>query len=244
MKQLTEKKQKMSDFVVDEVAEAIAMTFCMASELLPSRNIILPHVQDPFKIGTGNAMLDFTKMRDEMSFLKPFAIREQYLEHAFVAYNHEMLTALKRFCEKKKMKLVHEVCCGTGWFAHWMKKYGIPIGKAVDNKTWGSYIKHNNFLPIVKKEDALKFVKHSGDADMIVLSWPYMNPLAHHIWDAMRPGQYLLYIGEGPGGCTADDGFFEAVSGHQIHNNKEFNKVAKAFIQFSGLHDMPELYKK
>jgi len=99
-------------------------------------------------------------------------------------------------------------------------------------------------LPIVTKEDAVRFVKRSGDADMIVCSWPYMNPLMHMIWNAMKPGQYLLYIGEDYGGCTADDGFFNAVSGHEIEDDKDFIKIKKSFIQFSGLHDRPVLYKK
>jgi hypothetical protein len=60
----------------------------------------------------------------------------------------------------------------------------------------------------------------------------------------MRPGQYLLYIGEGHGGCTADDGFFESTCDHQVLFDEAFNKVSKSFVQFVGLHDMPELYLK
>jgi hypothetical protein len=183
-------------------------------------------------------------MRDENKWMTPFVMREMYLEHAFVAYNDEMLMALKKFCDKKKMKVVHELCCGTGWFSHWMRKYGIPLKKAIDNKTWSTYKKEDKFLPIVTQDDAVRFVKTAGDADMFVLSWPYMDPLAHMIWNAMKPGQYLLYIGEGYGGCTADDSFFSATGAHQITNDKDFNKVEKAFLQFNGLHDRPELYKK
>jgi len=226
-----------------DVTEAIRSTFDLSSEKLPSRKVITQHVRDPYdNLLSIKSIKDIIK--DENKWMSPFVIREMYLEHSFVAYNDEMLTAMKKFCDKKKMKVVHELCCGTGWFSHWMKKYGIPLKEAVDNKTWAHYKKSNNFLPIVKQEDAVRFVKQAEDADMFVLSWPYMDPLAHMIWNAMKPGQYLLYIGESYGGCTADDGFFNAVERYEIKNDKDFDKIAKSFIQFNGLHDRPELYKK
>jgi hypothetical protein len=229
---------------IDEtVKTAIEMTFDLNAEKLPSRSILAPHLRDPYEnILSLGSITDI--LRDENKWMTPYVLREMYLEHAFVAYNHEMLVALKKFCDKKKMKVVHEICCGTGWFSHWMKKYGIPLKKAIDNKTWSTYKLENKFLPIVTQEDAVRFVKSAGDADMFVLSWPYMDPVAHMVWNAMKPGQYLLYIGEGYGGCTANDGFFDATGAHQVTNDKDFNKVEKAFLQFNGLHDRPELYLK
>lgn len=231
------------DSVSQDVKDAINATFDLNSERLPSRSVIAPHLRDPYdNILSLKAITDV--MRDEKTWMTPYAIRDLYLEHAFVVYTDEMLKAMKTFCDKHKMKIVHEVCCGTGWFSHWMKKYGIPLKEAVDNKTWKTYKLENKFLPFVKQDDAARFVKQSGDADMFVLSWPYMDPLAHMIWKNMKPGQYLMYIGEGYGGCTADEGFFNAVSQHQVRDDKEFNEIAKAFVQFNGLHDLPELYKK
>lgn len=228
---------------IDEsIVSAVSQTFDLNAKKLPSREILTPHLKDPYHALSLESIKDV--LSDRNKWMTPYVIREMYLDHAFVAYNDEMLTALKKFCDKKKMKVVHELCCGTGWFSHWMKKYGIPLDKAIDNKTWASYKTDNNWLPIVTQDDAVRFVKRSGDADMFVLSWPYMNPLAHMIWNAMKPGQYLLYIGEGEGGCTADSGFFDATGAYQITNDKDFNKVTKAFIQFNGLHDRPELYLK
>jgi hypothetical protein len=224
------------------ITEMVALTFDLSSDKLPSREVLMPHLRDPYSEVSLNAIKDI--LSDENKWMTPYAIREMYLDHAFVAYNDELLTALKKFCDRKKMKIVHEVCCGTGWFSHWMRKYGIPLDKAIDNKTWATYKMDNSFLPIVTQDDAVRFVKRSGDADMFVLSWPYMNPLAHMIWKAMKPGQYLLYIGEGKGGCTADSGFFHATGSYQITDDKDFNKVTNAFIRFRGLHDRPELYLK
>lgn len=227
----------------DEVTKAIEATFDLTAEKLPSRSIIAPYVKDPFENTFGIKPINDI-LSSENRWLTPFVVREMYLEHSFVAYTDEMLHAMKRFCDKKKFKKVHELCCGTGWFSHWMKKYGIPLDKAIDNKTWSTYKNDNKFLPIVTQNDAARFVKTAGDADMFVLSWPYMDPLARMIWDAMKPGQYLLYIGEDYGGCTADPSFFDAVQGCRIDNDKDFNKIVKSFVQFNGLHDRPELYQK
>lgn len=216
-----------------EVEEAIISTFDLSSKKLPSKKTIKPFLKE---------REGFSGVSD---FLTSYYIRELYLEHAFVAYNDEMLTSLKKFCDSKKMKVVHEVCCGTGWFSHWMKKYKIPLKKSIDNKTWISYNNRNNFLPNVIKQDAVKFVRNNRRfADMIVLSWPYMDNTATRIWNAMKPGQYLLYIGEDYGGCTADSSFFNAVRGCEITNDENFNKVYDSFVQFNGLHDNPKLYLK
>lgn len=236
-------QKKIGNLEIDQaVKKVINQTFDLKSEVLPSGEILKPFLKDPFDMSFAKGIIDV--MLDDKSFLTPYYIREMYLEHAFVAYTDEMLKALKTFCDSKGLKHVNELCCGTGWFSHWMKKYGIQLKNAVDNKTWSSYKEHDKFLPIVKKDDAVQFVRNNPEADMFVLSWPYMDPLARMIWDNMRSGQYMLYIGEGPGGCTADDSFFQAVHRHEITNNKEFNKVQKTFIQFRGLHDRPELYLK
>lgn len=243
MMAVTEKRYKdMVEYVDKNVLNAINRTFDINAEKLPSREIIAPHLKDPYRdLFSVGAIKDI--MTDENKWLTPFAIREVYLEHSFVAYNDEMLKAIKVFCDKHKMKVVHELCCGTGWFSHWMKKYGVPLKEAVDNKTWARYKNYNKFLPIVKKDDAVRFVKKNQDADMFILSWPYMDPVAHMIWKAMKPGQYLFYIGEDYGGCTADEGFHNAVESHRV-DDEEFNKITEAFLQFNGLHDVPVLYRK
>ena len=120
-----------------------------------------------------------------------------------------------------------------------MRKYGIPLVHAVDNKTW----KYENYLSTIVQDDAVEFVKRSGDADMFVLSWPYMNPLAAMIWKNMKPGQYLLYIGEGQGDCTANYEFFELTQDHRVDDEK-FRKVEDSFVRFAMLSDGPELYLK
>jgi len=242
MPPISRAKKKFGNLEIDQtVKKAVEQTFDINSKVLPSGKIIKPFLKEE-SLSLTKGILDI--MLDDKSFLTPYYLRELYLEHSFVVYTDEMLNTLRTFCNSKGLKHINELCCGTGWFSHWMKKYGIPLQNAVDNKTWFDYKKHDKFLPIVRKDDAVQFVRNNPQTDMFVLSWPYMDPLARMIWDNMRAGQYLLYIGEGEGGCTADDSFFEAVRNHEITNNKEFNLFKKEFIQFRGLYDRPELYLK
>ena len=219
-----------TSYSLDKIDKVIEQTFSLNSNKLPALVEIKPYV------GNFDFNVDFA--------LDSFAIREKYLKHCFVVYTDELLSALKDFCDKKEFTVINELCCGTGWFSHWMIKYGIPLKNATDNKSWGKYKANEAFLDIVKKEDAVRFVKNTPETDMYVLSWPYMDPLARMIWDAMKPGQYLLYIGEDWGGCTADESFFQAIDGFEIVDDEYFNKIDETFVQFWGIHDRPRLFKK
>lgn len=226
------------ELIPNEIMFEIEKTFDLNSSKLPSKEILKKHIKASF--------FDLTdeEKRDHIKYIMPMVIRDSYLENAFVAYTDEMLSALKAFVDKRGIKKIHELCCGTGWFSHWMRKYGINVETAVDNKSWAHYKALNNFLEIVKKEDAIRFVRKNPDADMFVLSWPYMDPTARNIWDSMRPGQLLLYIGENYGGCTADEHFFVAIQGHEINDDDMFEKIKDGFVQFRGINDEPRLFKK
>ena len=54
-----------------------------------------------------------------------------------------------------------------------------------------------------------------------------MTKLIAEAWDAAKPGRPLVYIGEGSGGCCAEEDFFE-----------RFKQVEHISIpQYDGLHD-------
>lgn len=217
--------------VPNDVQKCVKKTFDAKARSLPSRNEIYKYVNEPGSLGG-----------DVDRFMIPFAIRELYLENSFVAYNHEFMVALWELCQALEIKRVSEVLCGTGWLSHWMKKYNIPVKHSVDNKTWPRY-NGKQFLRLVKRMDAVKHVKRCRKVDMFVMSWPYMDPVAAEVWKAMKPGAYLLYIGEDLGGCTADDEFFRITEGCVIETN-ETNMLEDAFVRFWGIHDRPVLFRK
>ena len=73
----------------------------------------------------------------------------------------------------------------------------------------------------------------------VFMAWPpYNTPMAHDVVSNMEVGTYLIYIGEGHGGCTGDDNFFESL----YSDFEEIDDIA--IPQWSGLHDYCTVYKK
>lgn len=91
--------------------------------------------------------------------------------------------------------------------------------------------------------DALEYLRRHQQVELFILSWPMEDDTAVRFWQAMRPGQYLLYIGEERGGCTADNAFFDAIDGHEVDNNAT-RQMQRSFLSFDDFHDQPHLYKK
>jgi len=227
-----------------ELSAVIKRTFDKKAPSLPSGKLIRQYVNDDYIFSKPDKEKDKLKF-DFDKFMVPMVIRDNYLQHAFVAYNDELLTAMTMFCAANRIKSVSEVLCGTGWFSHWMKRYGIPVKHSVDNKSWIKYKRDNRFLPIVKEMDAAQHVRRCRTVQLFVMSWPYMDPVAANVWKAMKPGNLLLYIGEGHGGCTANDEFFELAGPHEVSDEVEgFSAIQDSFVRFWGLHDRPILYRK
>ena len=133
---------------------------------------------------------------------------------------------------------------GEGWFSYWLKKYGCyKLVSVTDDKSWKvGDIGEFNYLPIVKKQDAVEAVLETK-ADVVIMSWPYMDDTAFRVWESLEPGTRLVYIGEGGGGCTADDTFFEAVHSHEL--NDESVEICKGvWLNFEFIHDYPSVYLK
>ena len=168
-----------------------------------------------------------------------FCVRDQYVVKNFSILTHELMLEIKFLVTDKLNLNLVELGCGLGWFSYWLKKYGVSVLKAVDNKTWnGRDFRWEGILNHVTIEDAVECVVGFENVDVVfLLSWPYMDDLAHRIWQALKPAQRLLYIGECNGGCTADEVFFDSVEGH--------NEVGlENIISFWGIHDRGILYRK
>jgi len=111
---------------------------------------------------------------------------------------------------------VLEVMAGRGWLAKALKHYNVNI-VATDNKPWET-------SPIfeVEKLDAVAAAKHAADFEIMIMSWPpYDDAIAIETcraWGSSRP---IVYIGEGPGGCNANDEFFDHFA--EIKNQPEIS---------------------
>lgn len=171
--------------------------------------------------------------------INSFYFREEYTKKLFPIINHEFMIELKNTVENLNIDLACELSCGTGYFSHWAIKYGLPMHRSIDNKTWHNF---KRYLPHVTKDDSVKFVKRNPGYQMFILSWPYMDDVAFNIYRNMKKGQYLLYIGESMHGCTANDKFFRVVYGKRTERIE--TNLNNYFLQFYGIHDYCYLFKK
>lgn len=141
-----------------------------------------------------------------------------------------------------------EIMAGSGMLSFALRDLGVEVA-STDNYDWTSKIEgyenwHRKPFTYVENIDAISAIeKYGKDVDFIIMSWPpYDEPIGNEVLLKMReinPNCKLIYIGEGYGGCTADDDF---------HNNAHMVKDADAllaiehinmnlFKQFDGIHD-------
>ena len=167
-----------------------------------------------------------------------FKFRNDYVLKSFPILNEDFFKALKTCTSSLNIKNTIELCAGIGWFSFWAEKYNIPINICSDNMTWDQ---HKNYLDHVICHDAVECVEENKNIDMFILAWPYMSETANDIWNKMKKGQYLLYIGEGKNGCTANDDFFNSTYASKIKDTWNLNS---SFVSFWGVHDHPTLFRK
>lgn len=134
-----------------------------------------------------------------------------------------------------------EVMAGRGWLSYALRKRGVSV-KATDNFSWSE---NKGWLPPlteVEDLDAVKSVQRYGkEIDILFIGWPYMSNDAYKViknLHRVNPNAIVVYIGEGPGGCTADDEFFDHFE--TIEDN-EFNIVQANYQSWWGIRDYPWL---
>ena len=125
-----------------------------------------------------------------------------------------------------------DVGSGNGYWAYLLEKeFDVEV---VCYDDYSGKI-NNPWIPPVRGsyesiEDFLSFT--------LFLGWPpYNTPLAYNCLQTYK-GRFILYVGEGWGGCTGDDAFHELL-------NKEFNSVQEVSIpQWWGIHDFLMIYER
>lgn len=139
--------------------------------------------------------------------------RAQYIkEFGFCLLTAECLVILANLFKDKR---VLEAGSGSGWLTDQLARRGADIIAA----DWTDYRESN----IDSRGYQIRTVfrlDHHGDAvsllpgqfDIILMVYPNFNkPFAENVANAMKPGQILVFEGEGKGGCTASDEFFEVL---------------------------------
>lgn len=141
-----------------------------------------------------------------------------------------------------KGKGVLEVGSGTGYFAAHMKQGGVEDYNAVD--IWDPHYwdeRTPRYFGI--DGNSLDYIDNSYD--VIVMNWPpYDEPFGHQVVKKMVKGQVLIFEGEGYGGCTGDDDFFNYLDEHFTPMKELDDKLNEHHIRFPGINDHWWVYVK
>lgn len=132
---------------------------------------------------------------------------KRIMDIGFCTHSHELVLELVKLIGTRK---VFEVGAGKGHLARLLFDQGVDIravdsqaGRCTQPKWWDTAHYFD-----VECLDATKLEELPGE--VILMVWPCLgDDFAEKIARMIKPGQLLLYYGEGKGGCTADDGFFD-----------------------------------
>lgn len=135
---------------------------------------------------------------------------------------------------------VLEVGAGNGYLSHALRAHGVD---AVATDPAPGTLATDRPIDVGRyhARDALDTL--ATPRMTVLCSWPgYGTSWLTDLARALRPGQRLVHIGEGEGGCTADDSFFEYARAFMTDESR----MAEPFCiqQFPFIHDDLTILKK
>ena len=84
-----------------------------------------------------------------------------------------------------------------------------------------------------------------GSFDLVLLVWPnHDTPFGDKVAHAMRSGQIMILEGEGKGGNTATEEFFDVLSADFERLGAETLALNEHHRTFPGLHDRWQIMRK
>lgn len=134
-----------------------------------------------------------------------------------------------------------EMGAGTGYWAKWITECGGDIVAYDEKPHRGNHwcdpsAKHFK----VKKGSFEKLSDYSNRTRTLFLCWPpYDTSFAADCLKAYR-GDTLVFVGEGSGGCTGDDAFFNMLDGKSWVESGETVRIP----QWYGIHDYLFVYRR
>lgn len=169
-----------------------------------------------------------------------FMIRKEYISRfGFYLISQPFLNTCADLFQDMN---ILEVGAGTGFLSQQLKNLNLNISAVEQNIHNNSYGFNHSYFDLIE-DNAIDFLKHHSEFDLIIMSWPnYNSSFAYDILKNMRPKQKLLYIGEGYGGCTANDQFFDLLEKRTV-KLPETNLLQQYSSSWSGIHDFPFLYE-
>jgi hypothetical protein len=154
--------------------------------------------------------------------------------YAFGVPNRAALEAIARYAP------IVELGAGTGYWAYLLRNRGVDI-VAYDLAPPGLVPNAYKFEPrtwTAVRRGGIEVLKDQAADRALFLCWPgYRDTFADEALAAFT-GDVLIYVGEGPGGHTADDAFFDRL-------RRDWRPVEQVAIpQWSGAHDCLSIYDR
>jgi hypothetical protein len=159
-------------------------------------------------------------------------------KYSFAIPNDEAIEKIASFGK------ILEIGAGTGYWASLIREAGAEVG-AIDlapvggpwKNEWAFNQKH---YPVVQG-DGWRWVEVFTPEYTPMLCWPPMDRTAADCLNVSN-SEYFIYIGEGYGGCTADDDFFDLLDGTYFRGPKKDSGkwTIEDYIsipQWPGIHD-------
>jgi len=119
------------------------------------------------------------------------------------------------------------------------KEQGIDIiSTDLNPNANNGWCRDGEFFCDVEEIDAISAVNKYNNRNVFMAWPPYETSMAYDVALNMAPGKYLIYIGEGWGGCNGDDRFFQYLEDH--FEEIDYLQIPKWF----GLNDYCSVYLK
>lgn len=178
-------------------------------------------------------------MAEATNFMDTYALRNEYVNHVgYSICTKETLATLTTYLRDKQ---VLDLGSGSGYLSSLLSQSQVDV-HAIDNDST------HKFQQVFQRDstsDVLGYLAEHGDYTDVIVSWPpYNSSFGHSILTLLKPGTTVWYLGEGPGGCCADDQFFDALDNDYLYLDVPSQKLNSDHLQFSGIHDYWQVYRK
>ena len=175
-----------------------------------------------------------------MGNLTSYVLREHAIKYmGFALLTKKFTRSLAKYIGDKKCL---EIMAGQGCLSKSLQDEGVDI-IATDNYSWSGRLNMNETWTDIEDIDCLEaIIKYGKEVSYILCSWiPYQDSIGYKALKLMHeinPDCKMIVIGEGYGGCTADDLFFEHIK--TVEENEEFMNNFKSWYH---IHDYVSVVK-
>lgn len=170
-------------------------------------------------------------------FLKEYKMREAYIEigmFGFISWN--WISPFSKWVGTRKCL---EVMSGRGWFSKALRDKEINV-TCTDDFSWAEdkYLSWQDSVTEVEKLDAVDAVeKYGTKIEILLMSWADTSNTAYKVIKRLHevnPKALVVFIGEGMGGCTANNNFFNHFD--EI-DDETFIQASSKYEQWYGIKD-------